>query len=475
MDSVPFRARLGGSLALPTPRCYHASPPAMDILIVDDEAKLRNLLQALLEEEGYKARSADSGEDALKLLEESTFDVVVTDLKMEPVDGMAVLAAARSKNPPVETVVMTAYASVETALEATHAGAYDFLCKPFKTPELLHILDRIREKRRMQWEIEGLREDLSGEEVLGESPAMRGVFQLVDQVASKEATVLLRGDSGTGKERIARLIHAQSGRKDKPMVSVQCGALTETLLESELFGHEKGAFTGAHQRKPGRFEMADGGTLFLDEIGDISLSVQVKLLRVLQETKFERVGGTDTLTVDVRIVAATHRNLEEMMKEGSFREDLFYRLSVFPIVIPPLQNRREDIPVLARAFLARYGQGKVVLGKKAEDALVKYTWPGNVRELENLMERATILSPEGEIGLEHLPTNLSYGISGTVVQSNFQLPPDGLVMDELEKSLVLQALERSEGNKSSAAELLGLTRRQLYTRLEKYGLGAQEE
>ena len=327
----------------------------------------------------------------------------------------------------------------------------------------------------MRWEIEHLREDQSGEEVLGESPAMQQVFRLVEQVAPRDANVLLRGESGTGKERVARLVHTLSPRKDKPMVGVHCGALTETLLESELFGHEKGSFTGAHQRKPGRFEMADGGTLFLDEIGDISLSVQVKLLRVLQERKFERVGGTETLSVDVRIIAATHRDLEEMMKEGSFREDLYYRLSVFPIEIPPLKRRKEDIPLLAKSFLARYGRGKVVLGKRAKAALSSYAWPGNVRELENLMERATILCPEGEVGLEHLPPGLAHGLSATVVGGDFQLPEEGLVMDDLEKSLILQALDRSKGNKSSAAELLGLTRRQLYTRLEKYGLADKEE
>jgi len=447
----------------------------MDILIVDDESKMRNLLSAILEEEGHRCRTCSGGGEAIDLLEESAPDVVVTDLKMEPVGGMEVLSAARGKNPPVEVVVMTAYASVETALEATHAGAYDFLCKPFKTPELIHILDRIAEKRRMRWEIEQLREDSTGDEILGESTAMRHVFRLVEQVAQRDATVLLRGESGTGKERIAQLIHRQSLRRDMPMISVHCGALTETLLESELFGHEKGAFTGAHQRKPGRFEMADGGTLFLDEIGDIASSVQVKLLRVLQERKFERVGGTDTLAVDVRIIAATHRNLEEMMKEGTFREDLFYRLSVFPIEIPPLRNRKEDIPVLAKSFLAHYGRGKVVLGKKAENALIRYQWPGNVRELENLMELATILCPKGEIGTEHLPPGLAHGLSETVVNGEFQLPENGVVMDQLEKSLILQALDRSGGNKSGAAELLGLSRRQLYSRLEKYGLAGKDE
>jgi DNA-binding NtrC family response regulator len=447
----------------------------MDILVVDDEAKMRTLLGALLEEEGHRCRLASGGQEALEVLTSETFDVVLTDLKMEPVDGMAVLREARLKNPPLEVVVMTAYASVETALEATRAGAYDFLCKPFKTPELLHILERLDEKRRMRWEIDELRQNLGDETILGESAAMHQVFRLVEQVAPRDATVLLRGDSGTGKERIARLIHSQSLRGDRPMICVHCGALPETLLESELFGHERGAFTGAHQRKPGRFEMADGGTLFLDEIGDISLAVQVKLLRSIQEKKFERVGGTETLSVDVRIVAATHRNLEEMMKAGAFREDLFYRLSVFPIEIPPLRSRKEDIPILARAFLARFGHGKVVLGKKAEQSLIAYSWPGNVRELENLMERATILCPEGEIGLEHLPPALSYGLSGTVVSGDFRLPPEGLVLDDLEKSLILQALDHSKGNKSKAAELLGLTRRQLYTRLEKYGLAAQEE
>ncbi|MCA9447657.1 MAG: sigma-54-dependent Fis family transcriptional regulator, partial [Candidatus Omnitrophica bacterium] len=265
----------------------------MDILIVDDEEKMRVLLQANLKAEGHRCMVAGGGEEAITLMGENAFDAVVTDLKMEPVDGMEVLKAARAKNPPVEVVVMTAYASVETALEATHEGAYDFLCKPFKNPELLHILERIDEKRRMRWEIEHLRDHLTGEEVLGESPAMQSVFSLVKQVAERDTTVLLRGESGTGKERVARLLHSLSPRKDRPMVAVHCGALTETLLESELFGHEKGSFTGAHERRAGRFERAQGGTLFLDEIGDISLSVQVKLLRVLQEKKFERVGGSD--------------------------------------------------------------------------------------------------------------------------------------------------------------------------------------
>lgn len=447
----------------------------MEIWLVDDEAKMRTLLGEILRDEGHTSRAFAGGEEVLAALEESVPDALVTDLKMAPVDGMKVLAAAREKAPPVEVVVMTAYASVETALAATRAGAYDFICKPFKTEELLNILKRLDERRRQRWEIEHLRENRSGREVLGESAAMMQVLHWVDQVAARDSTVLLRGESGTGKERIARLLHDRSPRKERPMVGVHCGALSETLLESELFGHEKGAFTGAHQRKPGRFELADGGTLFLDEIGDISLSVQVKLLRVLQERTFERVGGTEPIKVDVRVVAATHRNLEEMMAEGTFREDLFYRLSVFPIEIPPLRNRKEDIPALAKSFLARFGNGKVLLGAKAEKALLGYGWPGNVRELENLMERATILCPEGEIGLEHLPTGLAHGLSGAVVNGEFQLPEEGVVMDDLEKSLILQALARTEGNKSSAADLLGLTRRQLYTRLEKYGLASEDQ
>lgn len=447
----------------------------MDILVVDDEKKMGHLLKSILEDEGHACCITTSGEEGLKALEETPFDVVLTDLKMEPVDGMEVLFQTRSRQPSAEVVVMTAFASVETALAATRAGAYDFLCKPFKTEQLLHVLERIQERRRLRWELDHLRRDRDGDQVLGDSAAIRQVFRLVSQVAPTDATVLLRGESGTGKERIARLIHAQSPRQAMPMISVHCGALTETLLESELFGHERGAFTGATQRKPGRFEMADGGTLFLDEIGDISLSVQVKLLRVLQEKRFERVGGTETLSVNVRIIAATHRNLEQMMKEGSFREDLFYRLSVFPIEIPPLRNRREDIPLLAASFLARYGKGRVILGKRTEQALIQHSWPGNVRELENLMERATILCEAGEIGLEHLPPNLSYGLSPVLDRSSFRIPEGGIVMEDLEKSLILQALERSHGNKSQAAELLGLSRRQLYTRLEKYGLAEGEE
>jgi DNA-binding NtrC family response regulator len=447
----------------------------MDILIVDDEKRMRLLLESILVDEGHRCHGASGGEEAIQALTDNLYDLVITDLKMEPVDGMAVLQAARSRQPPVEVLVMTAYASVETALAATRAGAYDFLCKPFKTEELLHILNRLQEKRQLRWEIDVLREGQGGERILGESPAMRQVFRLVEQVSATDATVLLRGESGTGKERIARLIHTQSPRHSKPMIAVHCGALPETLLESELFGHEKGAFTGAHQRKLGRFEMAHGGTLFLDEIGDIALSVQVKLLRVLQEKRFERVGGTETLSVDVRIVAATHRNLEQMIKVGTFREDLYYRLSVFPLEIPPLRNRREDIPLLARAFLAQYGKGKVYLGKKTEQALIQHHWQGNVRELENLMERATILCPEGEIGLEHMPPGLSFGLSPAVLDQGFQLPAEGIVMEELEKSLVLQSLERAKGNKSQAAELLGLTRRQLYTRLERYGLSEESD
>lgn len=445
----------------------------MDILIVDDEERMRLLLQANLEAEGFRCAVATSGDEAIRLLIDNPYDVILTDLKMEPVDGMQVLRAARQRSPAPEVVVMTAYASVETALEATHAGAYDFICKPFKNAELFLILDRIEEKRRMRWEIENLRGGIDGETIIGDSPAMREVFALVKQVAPRDATVLLRGESGTGKERVARLLHSLSPRKDKPLVAVHCGALPETLLESELFGHEKGSFTGAHERRIGRFERAEGGTLFLDEIGDISLSVQVKLLRVLQEKTFERVGGSDSHTANVRIVAATHRNLEEMIRQGTFREDLFYRLSVFPIEIPPLRNRRDDIPMLAKSFLSKFGRGKVVLGKRAEKALVGHSWPGNVRELENLMERAAILVPEGEVGLEHLPPGLGYGFAAPDLGSHFQLPEEGIVMDELEKSLIFQALERSKGNKSNAAGLLGLTRRQLYTRLEKYGMASE--
>jgi len=436
------------------------------ILVVDDEVKMGILVASTLEDEGYDVTRTDAGEKAVSLLSKQNFDVVVTDLKMPSVGGLAVLQEAKKKNPEVIVILMTAHSSVETAVEAMKAGAADYLTKPFSLDELTLLVKRQLESRRLAARVEALEDDLAryvAREMIGESAAIRDVIRMIEKVARTDASVLITGESGTGKELVARAVHAAGRRNQGPFVAINCAALPETLLESELFGHEKGAFTGAVQRKRGRFEVADGGSIFLDEVGEIAPAIQAKLLRALEEHSFPRVGGTVPISIDVRMIAATNRDLLADMKEGRFREDLFFRLNVFPIHIPPLRERGDDILLLADHILARL-QPRMHLTGGARTALRRYHWPGNVRELRNVLERALILADDVEIGVENLHL----------------LPWEGDQAEEpittgegiaaVEKQMILKAVEDARGNKTEAARLLRITRRMLYSRMKKHGI-----
>ncbi|MCC6348915.1 MAG: sigma-54-dependent Fis family transcriptional regulator [Candidatus Eisenbacteria bacterium] len=446
----------------------------MKVLVVDDEVKNAELVAAELRDAGFETAFVNGGAAALRRLEESRFDAVVTDLRMAPPDGMAVLAAVRERWPETVVVVMTAYAALETARAALKLGAWDYVEKEGDFGEVIALaLQSARERaslrgdvRRLSATVEGLR--AAALPVVGEAPATRRALELARKVAATDSTVLLRGESGTGKDLFARTIHALSRRSGGPYVKVNCGALPEALLESELFGHERGAFTGAVRQKPGRFEDAAGGTLFLDEIGELPVSLQVKLLQVIEEKTFTRVGGNAPITVDVRILAATNRPLEDMVRERTFREDLFFRLNVFPIVLPPLRERPGDVARLAAHFLRRQGAAPEKLSADAARELEGYAFPGNVRELENTLERALILAGSDPIE----PAHLSFARPEQRVQRTWvpEIPEEGLSLETIERELILKALERAGGNKSRAARLLGLTRRMLYSRLEKHGL-----
>jgi DNA-binding NtrC family response regulator len=451
----------------------------MKVLVVDDEEKFGRLVAGHLSDAGHDVTALASGTAALKALSETSYDVVVTDVRMAPVTGMEVLNAAKAASPETEVVMMTAYGAVDVAVAAMRQGAYDFITKPFSLDELVLILERIQEKRALKDENRALKQELVSSdrfaEMVGSSPALAQVRALVAKVAPSDASVLVLGESGVGKELVARLIHRSSRRADRSFVVVHAAALPETLLESELFGYEKGAFTGASARKPGRLEMAAGGTLLLDEIGDITPAFQVKLLRFLQEKTFVRLGGSETISVDSRIVTATNRNLQQEVQEGRFREDLYYRLAVFPIQVPPLRERKTDIAPLTRHILDRLGYRRE-LDREAMRLLNEYDWPGNIRELENVLERAMILAGTDAIGPEHIQLPEPVGADGrrlaadglTDVRRGELAHPDGrLSLFEMERQMLEDALRRSGGNKSKAARLLGITRRMLYTKLEK--------
>ncbi|MCB9462295.1 MAG: sigma-54-dependent Fis family transcriptional regulator [Candidatus Eisenbacteria bacterium] len=451
---------------------------AFRILVVDDERELVRDLVDLLEDEGYVAEGAHSGSDAQAKLEETKYDLVLSDVRMPPPDGLALLRWIRSRDAELPVILLTAHADPELAREAIEAGAYDYVTKPWNTFELLLRVRRVREKwglatqkARLERMVDHLTADQGRDgfqDLVATSAPMQEVLDLAARVAASDATVLIRGESGTGKSVLARAIHGLSARNAGSFVKVNCGAIPETLLESELFGHEKGAFTGAIRQKLGLFEIADGGTLFLDEIGDVSSHVQVKLLEVIEERAFHRVGGTERHVCDVRLLAATHRNLEEAIAEGDFREDLFYRLNVFPLVLPSLRVRRDDIPALVEHFLKKKGVDVTKMEAQAMQRFQAYDFPGNIREMENLLERALILAGNGPLRAEHFPTLNEVEVPST--EAVGELPAGSLSVDEHEKRLILAALAKAGGNKSQAAQLLGMTRRTLYSRMERHGI-----
>jgi two-component system response regulator HydG len=448
------------------------------ILIVDDDLNHLKTLQTIVRSWGYQVSLADDGEKAVENVKERPFALILMDVRMAQMSGIEALEQIKQYNPAIPILIMTAYSSVDSAVEALKAGAYDYLTKPLDFEVLKISLARALEHSGLKAENATLKSKMSAdyemENIIGKSRPMKELVDVMSMVAPSEATVLITGESGTGKELIAKSIHHNSERKDRPLVVVNCAALTETLLESELFGHEKGAFTGADKRREGRFKQADRGTIFLDEIGETSAAMQAKLLRVIQEREIQRVGGEETLSVDVRILAATNLNLEEEVREGKFREDLFYRLNVVTLRIPPLRERQDDIPLLAHHFMEKYAKKnrKQVKGFSplAMDMLLKYAWPGNVRELENVIERAVILLPDEHITEKELPSNIT---DSYAEKSDWVIPPAPVTanrsLEEIEKQAILATLEDSGGNKSETARRLGINRKTLHKKLKDYG------
>jgi two-component system, NtrC family, response regulator HydG len=436
------------------------------ILIVDDELAVRDALGKWFTSEGYAAHPSCSAREALEIIQKKEFDIALLDIKMPGMDGMELQARLKQADPDLTVIMMTGYASVETAVQALKRGAYDYITKPVDPDELSHLVANALEHKRASSEVARLREDLQeispGTELIGRSPAMKKVTELIEMVAPTEATVLITGESGTGKEVVARAIHAAGPRRFMPMVTIHCGALTETLLESELFGHEKGAFTGAQYRKKGKFEVADGGTVFLDEISDISLKTQTDLLRVLQEHEIVRVGGNTPIKVDFRCIAATNKDLDALVKAGSFRPDLFYRLHVFSIDLPPLRERREDIPLLVAHFLNKFclatSRPVPQVSAEALDALASQSWPGNVRELENAVERALVVSRGSEIKA----SDFAFQLHGE--------PTSGRTLDDIERAHIERVLRETQHNMSRAARVLDIDRTTLYNKLKRYGM-----
>ncbi|NTW57842.1 MAG: sigma-54-dependent Fis family transcriptional regulator [Nitrospirae bacterium] len=444
------------------------------ILLIDDDPSLRRVIEYSLVESGYSVLPAASGEEGLALFQKGPCDAVITDITMPGMSGLDVLAKVRQADLNVPVIIITAYGTIESAVSAMKQGAFDYITKPFNRDELRITLERALKMRRLEKENVRLRAEVIDryrfDAIVGNSEKLREVIALAGRVAPSDATVLVTGESGTGKELLARGIHYSSGRSEGPFVAVNCAAIPENLIESELFGHVKGAFTGAVRDREGKFELADGGTIFLDEIGDLRVDLQAKILRTLQERTVDRVGGVKQIDVDVRVIAATNKDLEREVREGNFREDLYYRLSVVTLQMPPLRDRKDDIPVLAEHFLRKFSPGPVV--RLAPDALAilsAYGWPGNVRELENVMERASILKRGDTITREDLPEKLSRKAGGAS-EVLLNLPEDGLSLEELEKDLIIKALEKHKGNQTRAAEYLRITRPTLIYRMEKYGL-----
>lgn len=452
------------------------------VLVIDDEKSVTEMLEIALKREKYEIVSTNNGVEALKRLKENIFDVIICDIQMPDLNGVQILKESKKLSPETVFILITAYASAETAIEALQYGAYDYITKPFNIEELKHILRRALERRNLKQEVDLLKKEVLKNNVLiGKSPKMVEVCQLIFTIAPTDSTVLIMGESGTGKELIARAIHDGSLRKDKPFVSVNCGAFPETLLESELFGYMKGAFTGADSNKKGLFEVSDHGTIFLDEIGEMSPTMQVKLLRVLQEKQLRRVGGTEEIPIDVRIIAATNQDLKEMVREKKFREDLYYRLAVITINLPPLRERLEDLPLLTNYFLQKYSKklnkSTYMLSEQALSYLKLYSWPGNVRELENVIERAVTLEPTNEIQSERLPDYVRGG-NNTLMEEEPVLPYEGIdlerFIEDKERNLILQALQRTHWNQVEAAKLLRIPYRSLRHKIKLYDIRKQQ-
>ena len=448
-----------------------------NILVVDDDRAHRTMLRTLLGGWGFSVEEADDGARAIEKVHEKSYDLILMDVRMIEVSGLEALPEIKKFNPAIPIIIMTAYSSVETAVEALKKGAYDYLGKPLDFDELKLAIERAMDHRRLKEENRALKERLgsgfNSGDIIGRSRGMLELLETVALVAPTEATVLITGESGTGKELIARAIHTNSPRREKPFIQINCAAITETLLESELFGHERGSFTGADRRREGRFRLAHGGSIFLDEISEMSVAMQAKLLRVLQEKEIQRVGGEEVLKVDVRVMAATNRDLKKEIEDGAFREDLYYRLNVVTLAVPALRERREDIPLLAQHFLETFAEKnrKQIKGftPQAMDRLVRYNWPGNVRELMNAVERGVILSRGEYISEKDFPLSVREAEVPESQLAKEDLPAD-LPLEEVEKVTILNTLESAGGNKSEAARRLGITRRTLHKKLKKYGV-----
>jgi two-component system, NtrC family, response regulator PilR len=453
------------------------------ILVVDDEQSMREFLEIMLKKEDYKVSLASNGEEVLKLLERDIFDLVLLDVRMPKMDGIAVLKKIKALAAETIVIMITAYASHDTAVKAMKEGAYDYITKPFKIDEIKLIIKNALEKKNLQKENsllkQAVRDRYHFDNIIGQSPRMLALYDLLEKVSPTKTNILVTGESGTGKELVAKAIHYNSPRKDRPFVTLNCGAIPESLIESELFGHMKGAFTDAIATKKGLFEVADEGTLFLDEISELPLLMQVKLLRVLQDREFKRVGGTEDLRVDVRIIAATNKDLEEAVREKRFREDLFYRLNVIQIKLPPLRERTDDVPRLTLHFLKKFSAelNKPIstVSSEALRLLQDYAYPGNVRELQNIIERAVALETSQELTAQNLRSYLDDHLQMKKAGLDLDIPTEGLekFVEEIERTLLVKALDRTHGIKKKAAELLGINFRSMRYRLEKYGLNQE--
>jgi len=454
------------------------------ILVADDEPHVRSLLSSLLKTEGYNVVTAENGQHTLEVFRKESPDLILLDVRMPLMDGIETFKLIRQENDDVPVIMLTAHGTIETAVQAMKMGAFDYLAKPFNLEEIKIIIKKALEIHQISAELTALRQVFKGNQdidnIVYKSSVMQEILRLSNIVSENDTTILLRGESGTGKDLLARYIHANSSRADQSFIKIHCGALPDTLIESELFGYEKGAFTGATTRKRGKIELAQGGTIFLDEIGEITPQVQVKLLHILQDREFERLGGTETLKTDARFIAATNKNLEQAMERKEFREDLFYRLNVFPIHIPPLRERKEDLPQLIEHFIKRFCQELnrplITLREDTLSLLMLYEWPGNIRELENTIERAVILTPGSKITPQVLPQSINKYKSGS---AQILSPPGGDrslkdVMNDIEKQIIKKVLKETSGNRSKAADKLGISRRALHYKLVDYKLAEEE-